>query len=396
MQAPVAARGTAASRQVDTAASRQVDTAAPRQADTAAPFVLSRPHGTVVAEGVDVRFDSAGEAAAALRAGSVAAVVGALPFAPDHRAALTAPVALRHQPDPVGDAAVPLAPVRIAATLPAEDEHLDRVATALRQLRDPADDLAKVVLARALLLRADAPVDPMSLLARLAGNDPTGNGFAVDLTAAGGAWTGRHLVGASPEVLVRRRGDLVTCHPLAGSAPRHPDPEVDGRTAQRLAASEKNRAEHAHVVEALRTSLDPLCTDLDIPRTPTLASTRQLWHLGTPIAGRLRDRSVTALDLALVVHPTPAICGTPTAAARALIRELEGDRGFYAGAVGWADRDGDGEWMVTIRCAVLDADGTTLTTHAGGGIVAGSDPLDELAETTTKFGTVLDALEVRR
>ncbi|MDX5311187.1 MAG: isochorismate synthase, partial [Rhodococcus sp. (in: high G+C Gram-positive bacteria)] len=103
MQAPVAARGTAASRQVDTAASRQVT--------AAAPFVLSRPHGTVVAEGVDVRFDSAGEAAAALRAGSVAAVVGALPFASAHRAALTAPVTLRHEPDPLGDGAVPLAPV---------------------------------------------------------------------------------------------------------------------------------------------------------------------------------------------------------------------------------------------------------------------------------------------
>ncbi|CCW10065.1 isochorismate synthase [Rhodococcus aetherivorans] len=397
MQAPaVAAHGTAAPRQIGTAAPRQIGTAAPRQIGSAAPFVLSRPHGTVVAEGVDARFDSAGEAAAALRAGSVAAVVGALPFAPDHHAALTAPVALRHQPDPVGDVTVALPPVRIAATLPTEDEHLDRVATALRQLRDPADDLAKVVLARALLLRADAPVDPASLLARLAGNDPSGNGFVVDLTAAGGPWTGRHLVGASPEVLVRRRGDLVTCHPLAGSAPRHPDPEVDRRTGRRLAASEKNLAEHAHVVDALRASLEPLCTDLDIPGSPTLTTTRQLWHLGTPISGRLRDRSVTALDLALAVHPTPAICGTPTAPARALIQELEGDRGFYAGAVGWADRDGDGEWMVTIRCAVLDADGTTLTTHAGGGIVAGSDPLDELAETTTKFGTVLEALGVRR
>ncbi|MDJ0483176.1 chorismate-binding protein, partial [Rhodococcus pyridinivorans] len=127
-----------------------------------------------------------------------------------------------------------------------------------------------------------------------------------------------------------------------------------------------------------------------------VTSTRQLWHLGTPIEGRLHDPGVTALDLALAVHPTPAICGTPTAAARDLILATEGDRGFYAGALGWCDAAGDGEWLVTIRCAVLDADGVGLTAYAGGGIVADSDPADELAETTVKFGTVLDALGVLR
>ncbi|APE11906.1 isochorismate synthase MenF [Rhodococcus pyridinivorans] len=360
------------------------------------PFVLSRPHGTVIAEGVSEHFDRASAAADALRTGQVAAIVGALPFAPDGPAALTAPNTLHHSPAHYDAPAADLPPITITGALPSEGEHIDRVETVLRLLRSDDNDLLKVVLARALALRADRPVTPHDLLVALTRNDPLHNGFLVDLTAAGDPWTGRHLVGSSPEVLVRRRGDRVTAHPLAGSAPRHRDPEIDRATAETLAGSAKNLAEHAHVIDAIRTALEPLCADLDIPEQPTVTSTRQLWHLGTPIEGRLHDPGVTALDLALAVHPTPAICGTPTAAARDLILATEGDRGFYAGALGWCDAAGDGEWLVTIRCAVLDADGVGLTAYAGGGIVADSDPADELAETTVKFGTVLDALGVLR
>ncbi|WP_026002865.1 isochorismate synthase [Rhodococcus sp. R1101] len=360
------------------------------------PFVLSRPHGTVVAEGVSERFDHPSAAAEALRTGRITALVGALPFEVGRPAALTAPHLLHHSPAPYAAPAGDLPPIAITGALPSEGEHIDRVETALRLLRSDESELLKVVLARALVLRADRPVGPHELLAALVRNDPLHNGFLVDLTAAGDPWTGRHLVGSSPEVLVRRRGDRVTAHPLAGSAPRHRDPEIDRATAETLAGSAKNLAEHAHVIDAIRTALEPLCADLDIPDRPSVTSTRQLWHLGTPVEGRLRDPDVTALDLALAVHPTPAICGTPTAAARDLILATEGDRGFYAGAVGWCDDRGDGEWMVTIRCAVLEPDGVGLTAYAGGGIVAGSDPADELAETTVKFGTVLDALGVLR
>lgn len=365
-----------------------------------APFVLSRPHGTVVADGIAARWSRADDAVAAVRGGTVHAVVGALPFDPYHPAALTAPHTLTHLAEPLtgradSGAAGELPGFVVDAALPTENEHLDRIATALTRLRSD-EQLDKVVLARALVLRAEQPVTADRLLRHLSAHDPNGNGFAVDLTAAEGSWRGRWLVGASPEVLVRRRGALVTAHPLAGSAPRHPDPAIDRATGAELAASAKNLAEHAHVVADLRASLAPFCTDLDIPDRPTLTSTNELWHLGTPVSGRLRDPSITALDLALAVHPTPAVCGTPTVAARELIRDLEGDRGFYAGAIGWCDAAGDGEWMVAIRCATLDSDGRTLTAHAGGGIVAASDPHDELHETTTKFGTVLDALGVHR
>lgn len=359
------------------------------------PFVLSRPHGTVVAHGTDDHFDCPASAADALRAGRIPAIAGALPFAPDHPAALTVPGLLEHLPTSQQAPDPELPAITVSGALPTEREHIDRVETALRALRSD-DDLVKVVLARRLSLRAERPVTPADLLAALTRNDPYRNGFAVDLSAAGSSWAGRHLVGSSPEVLIRREGDLVTAHPLAGSAPRNSDPARDAEAGERLAHSSKNLAEHAHVVNWLRECLEPLCTDLDIPDRPSLTSTKQLWHLGTPISGRLRDRSVTALDLALATHPTPAICGTPTPTARDLIVDLEGDRGFYAGALGWCDAHGDGEWMVTIRCAVLEADGTTLTAYAGGGIVADSDPADELAETTVKFGTVLDAFGVRR
>ena len=115
----------------------------------------------------------------------------------------------------------------------------------------------------------------------------------------------------------------------------------------------------------------------------------------TPITGKIRERSNTALDLAIALHPTPAVGGVPAAAAADLINELEGDRGFYAGAIGWCDQRGDGRWVVSIRGAQLSADRRTADAHSGGGIVAESDPDDEVAETTTKFNTILSALGVQ-
>ncbi|RAU95221.1 isochorismate synthase, partial [Mycobacterium colombiense] len=163
-----------------------------------------------------------------------------------------------------------------------------------------------------------------------------------------------------------------------------------------LAASAKNRHEHQLVIETIRAALEPLCDELSIAAEPQLSSTAAVWHLCTPIGGRLRETSTTAIDLALALHPTPAVGGVPTKAAMRLIAELEGDRGFYAGAVGWCDSRGDGRWVVSLRCAQLSADRRVALARAGGGIVAESDPDDEVAETTTKFGTILHALGVER
>ncbi len=355
-------------------------------------FALSGPAGTLVAEGIKTGYDDVAAAAAALRSGTATLVTGALPFDLRSPAALLEPLRVGH--DLPGGAPAPLPHVRIAATLPEPQVHRARVAAALARLRDPDNPLQKVVLARALRLVADAPMDPMTILGRLLAADPDATGYLADLSPAGPDFEGRILVGASPELLIARRGDQVTCQPFAGSAPRSPDPGIDAANGAALAESGKNRHEHQLVVDTVRTALEPLCGRLEVAAEPHLSSTAALWHLSTPIRGTLRDTSTTALDLALLLHPTPAVGGVPTAAAVDLIAEVEGDRGFYAGAVGWCDTHGDGRWEVAIRGAVLSADRRSAVASAGGGIVAESDADDEVAETTTKFRTILAGLGV--
>jgi isochorismate synthase len=362
---------------------------------TAEPsFVLTGGGGVVIAEGVHTAYPSLAEARAALRAGDAPIVVGALPFDKTRPAALMRPDTVRLL-DALPDwPAAALPGVRIAATVPAPAEHRARVAAAVQTLNDPAGGLHKVVLARALQLVADGTIDARTVVRRLADEDPAAHVYLADLGAAGDRYAGRALIGASPELLVARRGDVVSCRPFAGSAPRFADPQADEASGAALAASAKNRHEHAVVIDEIRNALDPLCVDLQIAPVPQLNATAAVWHLNTPITARLRDRRTTAMDLAIALHPTPAVGGVPAGAASALINRIEGDRGFYAGAVGWCDAAGDGRWVVSIRCAQLSADRRSAIAHAGGGIVAESDPDDEVAETTTKFTTILTALGV--
>lgn len=355
-------------------------------------FVLTGPAGTLAAEGIRVGYRDVAAAAAALRDGSAGLVVGALPFDGREPAALLTPV--RVQQVLPARPSTPMPVVRIAETRPSPAVHRSRVESALQALRDPENPLQKLVLARALLLAADHPMDPLTILHRLVDTDPEATGYLADLSPAGGHHLGTVLVGASPELLVARIGDQVVCQPFAGSAPRSDDPATDAANATALAASGKNRHEHRLVVDTMRACLEPLCTALQVADEPQLSSTAALWHLNTPIRGTLRQSSTTALDLALALHPTPAVGGVPTGAAVDAIAEAEGDRGFYAGAVGWCDARGDGRWVVAIRGAELSADRRSALARAGGGIVAESDPDDEVAETTTKFRTVLSALGV--
>lgn len=360
------------------------------------PFALSGPAGTLIADGVRARYREVAAAQQALRSGLVPIVLGALPFDVSRPAALLAPGAVL-RPDALPDWTTgPLPTVRVAAAVPPPADYRTRISRARDRLIAPGAALSKVVLARALRLSADAPLDGRAVLRRLVAADPAAYGYLVDLTAAGGDYAGAALVGASPELLVARSGDRVTCQPFAGSAPRAADPELDAANGAALAASAKDRHEHRLVIDAIRAALAPLCDELTIAPEPELSRTAAVWHLCTPISGRLRETSITAIDLALALHPTPAVGGVPAQAAAELITELEGDRGFYAGAVGWCDAAGDGRWVVSIRCARLSADRRTAVAHAGGGIVAESDPDDEVAETTTKFATILRALGVQR
>jgi isochorismate synthase len=264
---------------------------------------------------------------------------------------------------------------------PAPDEYERQVARALTLLR--SGGIGKVVLARTLLLSLDSPVDMRRMLRNLTAMNTHGYTFAAPLPGPGTT-----LVSASPELLVRRTGSSFVSRPLAGSQPRGKDPAGDRENAQRLLASRKDHAEHRWVVEAEVEALRPFCRRLDVPSTPTLASTPSMWHLCTRITGELTDPGVTALTLAAALHPTPAVCGSPTRAARDAIAQIESfDRGFYTGAVGWVDAQGDGEWAVAIRSA--EVTDQSLRLYAGAGIVDGSDPSLELAETSAKFQTLL-------
>ena len=358
------------------------------------PFALCGPRGTLVADGVLTRYCDVQAAQAALRSGSAPIVLGALPFDVGAPAALLVPNTVLRTDGPPGWPTGPLPAVRVAAAVPPPDDYRVRISRARDRLAAPGSPLRKVVLARALRLIADAPVDARVVVRRLVAADPAAYGYLVDLTAAGDDYAGAALVGASPELLVARTGDRVECRPFAGSAPRAADADLDAANGAALAASAKNRHEHELVIDTMRAALEPVCDDLTIGSEPQLSRTAAVWHLCTPISGRLRDKSTTAIDLALALHPTPAVGGVPTKAASELIAELEGDRGFYAGAVGWCDAAGDGHWVVSIRCAQLSADRRTALAHAGGGIVAESDPDDEVEETTTKFATIFNALGV--
>ncbi|UNK41649.1 isochorismate synthase [Luteimonas sp. S4-F44] len=319
-------------------------------------------------------------------------LVGALPFDPHGDDALYQPARVATADDTLVAATWP-PPMCGQVAEPAADAYATAVARCLERLHaaDAAEPLRKVVLARSLRIDAASPIDPLALASRL-GADVSVTAYVAPLPVAAGeapAW----LVGATPELLMSRRGLEVVSHPLAGSARRARDPAQDARAAQALLASAKDHDEHRHVVEAIVDALAPLCSRLQAPPTPALHATATMWHLGTRIVGTLKDPSLSSAALAGLLHPTPAVCGTPREAALAAIRALEPvDRGFYAGAVGWTDAQGDGDWYVSIRCARVQ--GRTMRLFAGAGIVAGSQPALEVDETAAKFRALLDALDI--
>ncbi len=358
---------------------------------TAPDFLLSRPHGSVRTQGSDHLYLDPDEAAYALKAGKHEMLVGALPFDLDNHSALRAPTSIIHSDGPLEP---PLyyrrnVPLHAAVVMmdPTKETHLDRVAAAVRTIQRTR--LEKVVLARAVGLRfdTDSAIDPLEIAARLIRLSPEHNAFLADIALE--PEEKRWIVGSSPEVLVRKHGNQVYCYPLAGSSARNSNPDVDHHIGQVLLHSEKNLKEHAFVVEHITQALAPLCQTLEFLQTPELKKTAEMWHLATPITGKLKS-GISALDLALRLHPTPAICGTPTPIAKDLITQVESDRSFYAGAVGWCDHTGDGEFMVAIRCA--ETDGFTARAWAGGGLVAESQPFEEVAETDAKLRTIMRAL----
>jgi isochorismate synthase len=269
---------------------------------------------------------------------------------------------------------------------PEPDDYAGAVARATERIR--VGRLRKIVLARTMLVNAGRRLDAKQLLWRLRAVDADCYAFAA---AQAEPAIPSVLVGATPELLVRRRGRTVEATPLAGSAQRFGDTTRDRASADRLFDSDKEREEHAVVVEDVEHVLNAFCERLERPHEPELLGTANVWHLATPFRGRLHDPSVTSLELVAALHPTAAVCGTPREAAREALEALEPiDRGGYAGPVGWMDANGDGEWAIALRCA--EVTGSTARLFAGAGIVADSVPEAELDETERKFRALLDAL----
>jgi menaquinone-specific isochorismate synthase len=318
--------------------------------------------------------------------GTGALAVGGMPFDPSATGELIVPARVTAvvgdrawvteiEPITSGTPVTRRPPTRFSVVAPrTRDDWHAMVRTALAAIR--AGELEKVVLARQVLVEADTPFAARDVVGRLVSQQPGTFVYASD-----------GLVGASPELLVRRIGNDVESLPLAGTAVA----DGDESTLRELAASVKDHREHRYVVDAIVERLRGQCDRLDAGTPPEVLVFGHVAHLATRVHGRLRAPAPSALDLARLLHPSPAVGGTPRHAALETIRALEGfDRGRYAGPVGWVDARGNGEWAIALRGAELDGSRALLV--AGAGIVEGSDPDAEWSETQAKLEPMLRAL----
>jgi menaquinone-specific isochorismate synthase len=259
----------------------------------------------------------------------------------------------------------------------------DRVARAVEKIK--GNQLEKVVLARFATATTESPIDVRNLLQQLASEYPS-------------TWvySNTGLVGATPELLVRLSKSLVTSRILAGTIRKTGDDERDLALAGSLARSSKDLEEHEYAVRSVADSLAPLCSSTNVPESPFVLHLSNVMHLATDVTGVLSDNSSPAdiFDLVTRLHPSAAVCGTPTEVAQRTIDEIEGiSRGRYAGPIGWIDANGDGELGIALRCGQISSDAKSIRIYAGCGIVAGSDPEREYAESQAKLLPMRNALE---
>ena len=255
---------------------------------------------------------------------------------------------------------------------------------AVRAARDSVRSgrLTKAVIAREIAVEATNPIDVHAVIHRLRASFGSSHRYSID-----------GFVGASPELLVAVEGDVIRSHPLAGTIARTGDPETDEALAAQLVASMKNQIEHRVVIDSIHEALLPYCSYLDWEPEPSVVKVANVQHLGTRMEGMLSNPRPDVISLVRLLSPTPALGGHPRDAAIELIHRVEGfERGRYGGAVGYVDARGDGVWAVAIRGAEFNGDRRVARLVAGGGIVADSDELDELAETQAKFQAMLSAI----
>ncbi len=280
---------------------------------------------------------------------------------------------------PAVDAVEPPGVVRFSDGALSAPQWTGAVARAIERIGRGQVD--KVVLARDLEARTEHALDVRWALRRLA-------------TRFAGCWTFSvdGLLGATPELLVRREKGLVTSRVLAGTIRRTGDDARDLVLSASLARSSKDLEEHEYAVRSVADALAPHCTSTNVPEAPYVLHLPNVMHLATDVTGVLAD-DASSLELVRLLHPSAAVCGTPTTAAADLLEQLEQmDRDRYAGPVGWLDAQGDGEWGIALRCGRVAPDERNVRLFAGCGIVAGSDPEAELAESVAKLVPMRDAL----
>jgi menaquinone-specific isochorismate synthase len=261
-----------------------------------------------------------------------------------------------------------------------ESDWKEKVSTAVQRIKDGA--LAKVVLARDVTVRSEKDIDPRPILRKLAFEYPTTWTYCVD-----------GFVGATPELLLRLSRGMLTSRVLAGTISKTSDDSKDLALAASLARSSKDLAEHEYAVRSVAEAIEPFCTSINVPDSPFVLHLANVMHLATDVTGAIAETlaHVDAFTILEQLHPSAAVCGTPRPAAAALISEIEGmSRGRYAGPVGWIDAAGDGELGIALRGGEIT--GKTIRIFAGCGIVDGSDPEVELAETQAKFAPMRSAL----
>jgi isochorismate synthase len=277
--------------------------------------------------------------------------------------------------------------VRSITYQPTPEEYAHNVALAVEILR--RKEIDKVVLARAVLGSVSDPLDPASIAQRLRQREPICTIYSMPTT------DGRRFVGASPELLARRHGNQIECHPLAGTIALPPNVAPDDYQNW-LLGSTKNLHEHGVLVDDVVTALSGFYDDITVDAEPSIVTLRTVAHLGTWVRGTATSaKAPDALEVLRLLHPTAAVGGIPRASAYELISRLEQhDRGHYAGPVGWLDANGDGEWWVGIRGVMVK--GTEFEAWAGAGIVSESDPIAEREETKDKLASVLSSVLVDR
>jgi len=264
-----------------------------------------------------------------------------------------------------------------------EEKWREQVSAAITAIK--SNQLEKVVLARDLNATSNTTIDIRNLMQRLEIEYPSTWLFLVD-----------GLIGATPELLVRLSKSLVTSRVLAGTIRKSGNEDRDLALAASLAKSSKDLEEHEYAVKSVADALAPFCSSTNVPESPFVLHLSNVMHLATDVTGVLNDSAKQADIFTLVekLHPSAAVCGTPTEVAQKLITSLEEmNRGRYSGPVGWIDAHGDGEIAIALRCGQLSADHKSIRIFAGCGIVAGSDPANEYAESQAKLMPMRTALE---